>query len=259
MSLLRAVNLFVIATSVIFNLVDVTAQTSGNPPCYFCDGDPTATLSNPKGLVPIPPELAGGSGITEISCEDLLSAGKAGFIPPDACVTATATDELKKGCGCSNYVPPPVAAPLAVPAPLPITPVSAPVALPPTEDTPISSPTPTSEPLLPTTKEPTDATTPTISKGSMTSKEGKKETKPPKEGRNKGSKTPKETTPKEGKNIDSKAPKEPKAKKESNAAKEAPEEKVPKQPKKNALRVAAPSLSGIEQPSSSPVPSSLNR
>jgi hypothetical protein len=218
MSSLRSANLYVIALYVLVNAAVVIAQ--GNPPCYFCDGDPTATLSNPNGMVPIPPELAGNTGLTEISCSNLLAAGINGFIPVGACATATASDELKKGCGCSNYVAAPVAAPVATPAPLPTAPVGLPSPLP---TTPVSGPVaspftefPTSEPVSPTTNEPTDATTPTTSKGSMGSKEGKKEPKTPKEGRDKGAKTPKE----------------PKAKMQPKSVKLAPEDKVPKQPKR---------------------------
>jgi hypothetical protein len=260
MSFFRSVNLFVLAKCALVNIAVVTAQTSGNPPCYFCDGDSTATLSNPTAIVPIPPELAGGSGLTEISCANLLKAGQTGFISASACVTATATDALKKGCGCSNYVAAPVAAPLAVPAPiptapvalpaplpttpvaapLPTTPVAAPVALPPTD---AGSPTPTSEPLSPTSEEPTDVTTPTTKKGSMESKDAKKATKPPKEGRDRGAKTPNE----------------PKANKAKKAAKSAPEDKVPKQPEKATSKATVSSLLGIEPPSSTPAPSSLNR
>jgi hypothetical protein len=257
------------------DVVLVAAQASGNPPCYFCEGDATATLSNPTGVVPIPSDLAGGSGLTEISCSNLLAAGKAGYISADSCGTATTNDELKSFCGCSNYVAAPMATPMAAPR---ATPVAAPVVSP-TTPVPVTVPPPVDVPVDATpglTKAPKEGN------GTKAPKE-EKGTKAPTE--EKGRKAPDEGTkaPKVEKGTKASkeengvvAPKESKGTKTSKGEKgviepkiNAPKgEKVSKGPKTNtnkepktiAVLPSPSSLSGIEVTSLSPVPSPpLNR
>ena len=230
-------NLF-ITVSLPFLLLStgVTSQGS-NPPCYICDGDAAATISNPDAIATLPPDLAAVVGLPTLPCSIIYDAGRNGLIPAATCdTTSTEADELQRFCGCSNFVETtpvaPVAAPVEAPMAIPVA-TPAPVVDVPTDDgTPAPADVPTETPP-PVTKPPTIPTIEPPGEGCSDGKDDKdkkgmkcqkapKQTKAPKE-----EKMPKQTkAPKEVKE-----PKEPKPPKEEKIPKEPKTPKEPKDPK----------------------------
>jgi hypothetical protein len=118
----------------------LTFVNSQNPPCYICDGDADATISNPDGVVTLPFAFAAQFGLDTIPCLLLYNVGRSGLIPEASClIDDPDADALQEFCGCSNFVAPtdaPVAVPVDTPVEVPVdTPTDPPV------DVPVDTPT----------------------------------------------------------------------------------------------------------------------
>jgi hypothetical protein len=133
-------SLKVFITIILSSLLKSTGvKSQENPPCYICDNDPDATISNPSAVVQLPPDLVEQFGITQLPCSTIYNAGKNGMIPVANCLASDPdADPLQALCGCSNFVAPtdaplgvPVVAPLGVPVVAPLgVPVVAPLGVP---------------------------------------------------------------------------------------------------------------------------------
>ena len=138
--IMSRIQLIIISLPVLLLSAAVTSQA--NPPCYICDNDPDATISNPSGLVPLPADLAQQFGITQLPCSTIYNSGKNGNIPSVNCLASDPdADALQQFCGCSNFVAstePPVEAPVTLPVNVP---VSSPTIPPVVGEIPVVGPT----------------------------------------------------------------------------------------------------------------------
>jgi hypothetical protein len=91
-----------------------TTPTAKPDPCYICDGDSTANITNPSVIVDLTP-FPGTFG--NISCIDLYNAGVTSILPSDICDAVQDSDSIQATCGCPGAVVPtaPVVAPVVAP------------------------------------------------------------------------------------------------------------------------------------------------
>jgi hypothetical protein len=81
----------------------VTAQT---PPCYFCNNDSIATISNPNAVIDL---TSFNLGIPSATCQQIDTQLKLGIVSSAQCTQITTDPQsyslLQKPCGCSNLTP----------------------------------------------------------------------------------------------------------------------------------------------------------